>query len=65
MFQLTNIQIVVSKKKVKNLFEKTYDKLTKFIKCFIKEFQNKNSFVQQFKLNDVKHVDSRRKRAND
>ena len=52
------------KKKIKNLFEKAYDEPTRFMKCFIKEFQNKNLFVQQFKLNDVEHVDNRRKRAN-
>ena len=64
MFQLTDIQIVVSRKKVKNLFEKAYDEPARFMKCFIKKLQDKNSFVQQFKLNDVKRVDSRRRRAN-
>ena len=65
VFQLTDIQIVVLKKKIKNLFKKMYDESTKFIKCFIKKFQDKNSFVQQFKLNDVEHTDNHRKRAND
>ena len=37
----------------------------KFIKYFIKEFQNKNSFMQWFKSNDIIHVNNRRKRAND
>ena len=46
VFQLANIQVVVLKKKVKNLFERAYDESTRFIKCFIKEFQDKNSFVQ-------------------
>ena len=65
MFQLTDIQVVVLKKKVKNLFKKAYDKSMKFIKYFIKELQDKNSFMQQFKSNDVKCVDNRRRRAND
>ena len=38
MFQLINIQVVVLKKKVKNLSEKTYNKSTKSMKCFIKKF---------------------------
>ena len=41
MFQLTNIQIIILKKKIKNLFEKAYDKSTKFIKYFIKNFKIK------------------------
>ena len=65
VFQLTDIQVVVLKKKIKDLFKRAYDESMRFIKCFIKEFQNKNSFVQQFKLNDVEHVNSRRRRAND
>ena len=65
VFQLTDIQVVVLKKKIKNLFEKAYDESTRFIKYFIKKFQDKDSFVQQFKLNDVKHADNRRRRAND
>ena len=64
VFQLTNIQIIVLKTKIKNLFEGTYDEPTRFMKCFIKEFQDKNSFVQQFKLNDVEYVDSRHRRAD-
>ena len=46
VFQLADIQVVVLKKKIKDLFEKAYDESARFIKCFIKEFQNKNSFVQ-------------------
>ena len=38
VFQLTNIQIVVLKKKVKNLFEKAYDESTRSMKYFIKKF---------------------------
>ena len=38
VFQLINIQVVVLKKEVKNLFKKTYDESTRFMKCFIKEF---------------------------
>ena len=45
VFQLTNIQIVILKKKIKNLFKKAYDESTKFMKCFIKKFQDKNSFI--------------------
>ena len=37
VFQLTNIQVVVLKKIVKNLFEKVYDGSAKFIKWFIKK----------------------------
>ena len=65
VFQLINIQVVVLRKKVKNLSEKAYNEPAKSMKCFIKKLQDKNSFVQQFKLNDVEHVDSRRRRAND
>ena len=65
MFQLADIQVVVSRKKIKDLFKEAYDESTKFIKCFIKEFQDKDSFVQQFKSNDVEYADNRRKRAND
>ena len=65
MYQLADIQIIVLKKKIKNLFKTAYEKLAKFMKCFIKKFQNKDSFVQQFKLKDVKFADSRRERAND
>ena len=65
MYQLTNIQIVVLKKKVKNLFKTIYEKFAKFMKCFIKKLQNKDSFVQQFKSKDVKSADNRRERAND
>ena len=35
------------------------------MKYFIKKFQNKDSFVQQFKLKNVEFIDSRRERAND
>ena len=35
------------------------------MKCFIKKFQNKDSFMQQFKSKNVEFVDSRRERAND
>ena len=38
VFQLTDIQVVVLRKKVKNLFKRTYDESAKFIKYFIKEF---------------------------
>ena len=38
VFQLTNIQVVVLRKKIKDLFERTYDESTRFMKCFIKEF---------------------------
>ena len=65
VYQLTDIQVVVLKKKIKNLFKTVYEKLAKFMKCFIKKFQNKDSFVQQFKLKNVEFVDSRRERAND
>ena len=53
------------KKKIKNLFKTAYKKFARFMKCFIKKFQNKNSFVQQFKLKNVKFADSRRERADD
>ena len=53
------------KKKVKNLFKTAYEELAKFVKCFIKKFQNKDSFMQQFKLRNVKSVNSRRERADD
>ena len=65
MYQLANIQVVVLKKKVKNLFKTAYEKLAKFMKCFIKKFQNKDSFVQQLKLRNVKSVNNRRERADD
>ena len=65
MFQLADIQVVVLRKKVKDLSERAYDEPTRFMKCFIKELQNKDSFVQQFKSNDVEHVDNRRRRADD
>ena len=65
VYQLTDIQIVVSRKKVKNLSETAYEKFARFMKCFIKKFQNKDSFVQQFKSKNVKSADSRRERAND
>ena len=65
VYQLTDIQVVVLKKKVKNLFETIYEKLARFMKCFIKKFQNKNSFVQQFKLRNVEFVNNRRERADD
>ena len=35
------------------------------MKYFIKKFQNKDSFVQQLKLKNVKFADSRRERADD
>ena len=35
------------------------------MKCFIKKFQNKDSFVQQFKSKNVKFINSRRERADD
>ena len=38
VFQLTDIQIVVLRKKIKNLLKETYDESTKFIKYFIKKF---------------------------
>ena len=53
------------KKKIKNLFETAYEEFAKFMKCFIKKLQNKDSFVQQFKLKNVKSADNRRERAND
>ena len=65
VYQLTDIQVVVLKKKVKNLSETAYEKLAKFMKYFIKKFQNKDSFVQQLKLKNVKFADSRRERADD
>ena len=65
MYQLADIQVVVSKKKVKNLSETAYEKFARFMKCFIKKLQNKDSFVQQFKSKDVKFADNRRERADD
>ena len=65
MYQLTDIQVIVSRKKIKNLFKTAYEELVKFIKCFIKKLQNKNSFVQQFKLKNVEFVNSCRERADD
>ena len=53
------------KKKIKNLFKTAYEKLARFMKCFIKKFQNKDSFVQQFKSKNVKFINSRRERVND
>ena len=65
VYQLANIQVVVLEKKIKNLFKTAYEELAKFMKYFIKKFQNKNSFVQQFKLKNIEFVNSRRERAND
>ena len=38
VFQLADIQVVVLKKKVKDLLEKAYDEPARFMKCFIKKF---------------------------
>ena len=65
VYQLTNIQVVVSRKKIKNLFKTAYKELARFMKCFIKKLQNKDSFVQQLKLKNVEFIDSRRERADD
>ena len=65
VYQLANIQVVVSRKKIKNLFKTVYEELAKFIKRFIKKFQNKDSFMQQFKSKNVKFVNSRCERADD
>ena len=64
VYQLTNIQVVVLKKKIKNLFKTAYEEFARFMKCFIKKLQNKDSFVQQFKSKNVKSVNSRRERAD-
>ena len=65
VYQLADIQIVVLKKKVKNLSETAYEEFARFMKCFIKKFQNKDSFVQQFKSRNVKFANNHRERAND
>ena len=39
LFQLIEIQIVISKKKIRNIFEKSYEKSQKFMKSLIKKFQ--------------------------
>ena len=71
-FVMSELRVLINKysschfkKKIKNLFKTAYEKFAKFIKCFIKKLQNKDSFMQQFKLRNVKFVDSRRERAND
>ena len=46
VYQLADIQVVVLKRKIKNLFKTVYEKLARFMKCFIKKLQNKDSFVQ-------------------
>ena len=65
VYQLADIQVIVLRKKIKNLSETTYEEFARFMKCFIKKLQDKDSFVQQFKLKNVKSADSRRERAND
>ena len=65
MYQLADIQVVVSRKKVKNLSETIYEEFARFMKCLIKKFQNKDSFVQQFKSKNIEFINSRRERADD
>ena len=64
VFQLAGIQVVVPRKEVKDLPEGAYDEPARSMKCLIKELQDKDSFVQQLKSNDVEHAGSRRRRAD-
>ena len=48
LFQLIEIQIVISKKEIRNIFEKSYEKSQKFMKSLIKEFQIIDKTVKEF-----------------
>ena len=60
LFQLIEIQIVISKKKIRNIFEKFYEKSQKSMKSLIKKFQINDKIVKKFVEKNKKS--SRRRR---
>ena len=48
LFQLIEIQIVIFKKKIRNIFEKFYEKSQKSMKSLIKKFQINDKIVKEF-----------------
>ena len=48
LFQLVEVQIVIFKKKIRNIFEKSYEKSQKSMKSLIKEFQTNDKIVKEF-----------------
>ena len=48
LFQLIEIQIVVFKKKIRNIFEKFYEKSQKSMKSLMKKFQINDKILKKF-----------------
>ena len=48
LFQLIEIQIVIFKKKIRNIFEKFYEKSQKSMKSLMKKFQINDKIVKKF-----------------
>ena len=48
LFQLMKVQIVIFKKKIRNIFEKFYEKSQKSMKSLIKKFQINDKIVKKF-----------------
>ena len=42
MFKLTDIQIIISKKVINDVFDDSYEKSKRFMKSLIKKFQTRN-----------------------
>ena len=60
LFQLIEIQIVIFKKKIRNIFEKFYEKSQKSMKSLIKKFQVNDKIVKKFVEKNKKSFRRRR-----
>ena len=58
LFQLIEVQIVISKKKIRNIFEKSYEKSQRSMKSLIKEFQTNDKIVKEFVEKNKKIISS-------
>ena len=61
LFQLIEVQIVIFRKKIRNIFEKSYEESQKSMKSLIKKFQINNKIVKEFV---EKNKESSRRRRN-
>ena len=63
MFQLVEVQIVISRKKIRDMSKKFYEKSQKLMKFLIKNFQTKNDLTKEFCVQMSSSRRSRKKRS--
>ena len=60
LFQLIEIQIVISRKKIRDIFEKSYEKSQRSMKSLIKKLQINDKIVKKFVEKNKKSFRRRR-----